>query len=124
MRLDIAIALAALSIGLSGCGTFDSEAYWFPESFRAKKYEPAAPDPEPDAAAFVKDHQSEIFFGEVSDVKVGRPKPNGLQWEFCVFGLVKGVTGVTSEATIVVETRNGRMESRRRATAMDNCEFG
>lgn len=117
------IGAALLCIALSACGYFDAQSTFVPNILRARAPNPAQPDHPPNPAALVKEHQAEIFYGDVSGVKVGRPRLNGIHWEFCVFALVKGVTGLNSEATLVVETRNGLIESRRRAHEHDNCDL-
>ena len=122
-RIATIIGAALLCTALSACGYFDSQSPFAPGILRAKAPDPPRPDSPPDAVTFVKEHQAEIFLGEVSGLKVGRPKLNGLHWEFCVFAFVKVATGSTSEVTLVVETSNGILESRRRADEHDRCDF-
>jgi hypothetical protein len=112
---------------LSGCGRLDAYTTFGPDSWRAKKPEPApVADPEPDAPRLIRDNLKLIFLehAQASDVRISRVRrePRGSGWNVCIKASLASLTQARLVRTYIVPIERGEIGTRRVAAPTDGCD--
>ncbi|WP_424630744.1 hypothetical protein [Bradyrhizobium sp. SYSU BS000235] len=121
MKIQTLIVLCILSVVLSGCGASDLTDKFIPFTLRAKEsYQPPV-DPEPDVAQLVRSNPASVFVGNVTDLRVAKPRLNGAHWEGCASAATPDVGGRLSETVVAFTIESGHIGARYRVSPGHWC---
>jgi len=125
LRIGAHAALLAGALALGACGFADSRAP-VPEFMRMKDFEPAPPEPPPDAKSIVREQLEAVFvptsYPREVQVAPAHHEVRGPGWTSCVRAQLTSATGtLLGPQTYVVTISGGKVVDRRRAEADDTC---
>lgn len=121
MKIQTVIVLCVLGTTLGGCGASDLTDKFIPSVLKSKdNYQPPG-DPEPDVAQLVKSNPASVFLGNVSNLRVGKPRLNGSHWEGCASAITADVSGHPFETVVAFPIESGRIGARYRVSPGHWC---